>query len=468
MCVPPQEVTSTSVCKNANETKLLTRVQVREQSNADSNLLLIIKGKVYDVTNFQFVHPGGHLTLRALCGKDATESFFANHAPEIAKRLKAKEIATLVEGDCVDEITSAYRRLTLHMEKAGLFETDYTYYYKLSARIFAMFALVVYMVLNSTDLYVHCLAGVLLGMVWQQAAFIGHDLGHNGITKNRSVDSALGLFFGNFFTGFSIGWWKRSHNVHHIVTNSIEHDPDIQHLPIFAITPKFLESKIFSTWFNNYLALNNVAHVLIKYQHWLYYPVMAFARFNLYVQSLLHACGIGVYSTGEYMWHRNAQIWTLVGFHVWMIALTIQLPTALSRVMFYVLAHNVAGVLHVQITLSHFSMPTYNGVTYDNCANGFIQTQLKTSLDIDCPEWLDWFHGGLQFQTVHHVWPRIPRHNLRKVQKLLISFCEEKHLKYNRMAFYDANVSVLSKLKETSKATKSFNEIFADSFNLIG
>ena len=31
--------------------------------------------------------------------------------------------------------------------------------------------------------------------------------------------------------GISLGWWKKSHNVHHIICNSIEHDPDIRHLP---------------------------------------------------------------------------------------------------------------------------------------------------------------------------------------------------------------------------------------------
>jgi len=473
----PAEQATAVVAENTNAAttaaalpKILTRKQVLEQSDPETNLLVIIHGKVYDVTKWQYQHPGGHLTIRALCGKDATEPFFAMHDPKaIIKWLSPRmQVATVLEGDEVDTMTTAFRKLTDKLHKEGTFQTNYSYYYFLCARIFAMFGLVIYGVMNSEELYVHCLCGVLLGLVWQQAAFIGHDLGHNGITHNRILDSALGLFFGNFFTGFSIGWWKRSHNVHHIVTNSIEHDPDIQHLPIFAISKKFLEDKIFSTWFNDYLALNKAAHVLIKYQHWLYYPVMAFARFNLYVQSLLHACGVGVYSTPEYMWQRQWQIWTLVGFHVWMYALTMQLPTVLSRVLFYVLAHNVAGILHVQITLSHFSMPTYEGVTYDDSSNGYVRTQLLTSLDIDCPKWMDWLHGGLQFQTVHHIWPRIPRHNLRRVQGILIDFCKEHDLKYNHMGFLAANRSVLGRLKETSKATKSFNELFSDSFNLIG
>mmetsp|Transcript_9678 Transcript_9678/g.12564 ORF Transcript_9678/g.12564 Transcript_9678/m.12564 type:complete len:478 (+) Transcript_9678:150-1583(+) len=477
MCAP--DVTISTKGKNSNPIKsvsrkkmpILTRDEVKRISDPNSNLLLIIEDKVYDVTNWQYKHPGGHLTLRALCGKDATESYYAMHSAKLARTfLKSQPVIGTVEPKMkdADAMTGAFRDLTKAMLESGMYETKYSFYYILVARIFAMFAGVLYLVLCRDEFEAHCAAGMLLGLVWQQAAFIGHDLGHNGISHNRLIDSYLGLFFGNLFTGFSIGWWKRSHNVHHIVTNSIEHDPDIQHLPFFAVNEHFLHSKVFSTWFNHVLPLSNVAHVLVKYQHYLYYPIMAFARFNLYVQSLLHAIQVGVYNTKEYHWNGPLQLWTLVGFHVWMFALTMQIPTVFGRLMFYLLAQNVAGILHIQITLSHFSMPTYNGVTYDDVDNGYVRTQLKTSLDIDCPYWMDWFHGGLQFQVVHHLWPRIPRHNLRLAQDILISFCKEHDLTYHRMGFFKANISVISQLKETSMSTKSFSDIFSDSLNLVG
>ena len=212
------------------------------------------------------------------------------------------------------------------------------------------------------------------------------------------------------------------------------------------------------------------AHVLVKYQHWLFYPVMAFARFNLYIQSLLHAMRLGAYSKEkrEYIWCESLQVVTLLGYHVWMTLLTAQLPNLTCKALFFILAHNVAGILHIQITLSHFCMPTYNGVTYDDNENGFVKTQLRTSLDIDCPAWFDWFHGGLQFQTVHHIWPRVPRHNLRNVQKILSKFCKEHDLEYKHMGFVEANKFVLARLKHTAKTTKSFHEIFHESFHLQG
>lgn len=458
---------STKSSTNEKTHPTLTRKQVLEMSHPDEKCLIIIGSNIYDCTEWQKKHPGGHLTIRVLCGKDATDAFSATHPPEITNRLKSFYYGQLADEN-ITPATKEFRAVTEQMKEAGIFETDYSFYFKKLAIYACMFALVVYGVVSSDKLTVHALAGMLLGMFWQQMAFIGHDLGHNGITHNRIMDSYLGLFFGNFCTGIGIGWWKRGHNVHHIVTNSIEHDPDIQHLPVFAISPKFLERRIFSSWYNAHLHLDRLAHVLIRYQHFLYYPVMAFARFNLYAQSLTHALGIGMYDRKEYMWKRPLQIASLIGFHSWVAALTMMLPTWTSRIVFYLLAHNVAGILHIQITLSHFSMPVHEGTTYDNSENGHLQTQLKGSLDIDCSEWMDWFHGGLQFQTVHHVWPRIPRHNLRKVQKVLMTFCDKHGIQYNHMPFGAANCSVYNTLKETAKTTKSINELFSDGFNLVG
>jgi delta8-fatty-acid desaturase len=113
-------------------------------------------------------------------------------------------------------------------------------------------------------------------------------------------------------------------------------------------------------------------------------------------------------------------------------------------------------------------MPVHTGVTYDDSSNGYLRTQLRGSMDIDCPVWLDWFHGGIQFQVVHHIWPRLPRHNLRRVKDMLIAFCKEHKLEYKQVTFFEGNAMVIEKLKETSKSTKAFSEFFSDSMNLNG
>lgn len=39
------------------------------------------------------------------------------------------------------------------------------------------------------------------------------------ITHNFVFDTAIGLFIADFCCGLSLGWWKSSHNVHHLITN---------------------------------------------------------------------------------------------------------------------------------------------------------------------------------------------------------------------------------------------------------
>ena len=482
---------------SAGPSRTMTRMDVSKRSDPDSLCLLIIGENVYNCTRWQKNHPGGHLTIRALSGKDATDPFGATHPRWVQERMLSKFLyaklepdreealddqkdSTRVSEDKIstlpsslgakdDEATLAFRLLTKEMEEAGMFETDYTFYYKKMVAYSILLSLVLAGVFLSDRILVHTLAGALLGIFWQQMAFIGHDLGHNAVTHNRIYDSYLGLFVGNFCTGISIGWWKRSHNVHHIATNSCTYDPDIQHLPIFAVDPVLVTTKLFSTYAKMYMPLSDIAHVFVKYQHWLYYPVMAFARFNLYVQSLNHALRLSYYSTAaDLIWRQNLQIASLAGFWTWLIALTMSLPTWESRILFFLPAHMVAGILHVQITLSHFPMDTYTGVTYDDSANGYLRTQLATTLDVDCSKAMDWFHGGLQFQVEHHLWPRLPRHNLRRAKEILESFCKTHNLVYNKASFFKANCMVVDTLKETALSTKDFSELFHESANLIG
>jgi hypothetical protein len=65
--------------------------------------------------------------------------------------------------------------------------------------------------------------------------------------------------------------------------------------------------------------------------------------------------------------------------------------------MYLLVSHGVSGLLHVQITLSHFSMETFMGLPYtpNKEKDEWFRLQLKTTMDVDCPEWMDWFHGGL-------------------------------------------------------------------------
>ena len=128
----------------------------------------------------------------------------------------------------------------------------------------------------------------LLALFWQQLAFIGHDIGHNAVSHVRATDTFWGCTLGTLFGGTSLEWWKHSHNTHHIVCNSIEHDPDIQHMPVFAVSDGIF-GRFWSTYHEKWVYTDGLARLLVSCQHVLFYPIMGVARFNLYAQSLIFA-----------------------------------------------------------------------------------------------------------------------------------------------------------------------------------
>ena len=110
--------------------------------------------------------------------------------------------------------------------KLGLFESKgHNTLYTLSF-IAAMFAGVLYGVLACDSIVAHQIAAALLGLLWIQSAYIGHDSGHYVIMKNKSYNKFAQLLSGNCITGISIAWWKWTHNAHHLSCNSLDYDPD--------------------------------------------------------------------------------------------------------------------------------------------------------------------------------------------------------------------------------------------------
>lgn len=180
------------------------------------------------------------------------------------------------------------------------------------------------------------------------------------------------------------------------MTNEPEHDPDIQHLPFFAVSHDFFKS-LFSTYYSRVLEFDTAARFFVQFQNWLYYPILCLGRFNLYRLSWEYLIlGYGP-KRGIAWWHRWVELTGMVFFWYWFgyELLYKSIPSNWDRFAFVMISHAVTMPLHVQITLSHFAMSTSDlGVN-----ESFAQKMLRTTMDVDCPQWLDFFHGGLQFQV---------------------------------------------------------------------
>ena len=112
-------------------------------------------------------------------------------------------------------IINKYRQLHQDVRDNGHYECRYIEYGKECVRYVSLFAL------SMTALHYgwYMTSAMLLGLFWHQIMFTAHDAGHLAITHNYIADTLIGIFIADFCCGLSIGWWKSSHNVHHLVPN---------------------------------------------------------------------------------------------------------------------------------------------------------------------------------------------------------------------------------------------------------
>ncbi|KAF7361159.1 Delta 8-sphingoloid desaturase protein [Mycena sanguinolenta] len=344
--------------------------------------------------------------------------------------------------------SAAYKVLHKRIRDSGLYNTRYLAGYGPDALRYALLA--------SLSFYAYHRAWFLtsaafLGLLWQQLAFLAHDLGHVSVTHNWTIDRILGIVVADCIGGVSISWWVDDHNVHHLVPNHPSHDPTIEHLPFLAISPAFFDS-LWSSHYKRTLHFDKFAKFFVQVQHRLFYIVLALARFNLYASSYpflarkvfdpkrtrgghwawwLEVLGIGLF----WCWYGRV----LVNCGSWKISLA------------YLLASHVfASPVHVQIVLSHFSMSTADlGPT-----ESFADRQLRTTTDVICDESLGWIHGGLHLQVTHHLFPRLPRHNLKAASLLVKEFAAEQGLVYAEFGWINGQKDVLGVLKSVADQVK--------------
>ncbi|CAN1347294.1 Delta(8)-fatty-acid desaturase [Linum perenne] len=73
---------------------------------------------------------------------------------------------------------------------------------------------------------------------------------------------------------------------------------------------------------------------------------------------------------------------------------------------------------------------------------------------------MDWFHGGLQFQLEHHLFPRLPRCQLRKVLPVVQDLCKKHNLPYRIYSFFKANVCTIKTLRELALQARDLATLF--------
>ncbi|KAG6856655.1 hypothetical protein H0H87_002245, partial [Tephrocybe sp. NHM501043] len=242
--------------------------------------------------------------------------------------------------------SAAYKALHSRIIDAGLYNTPYLSGYGPELlRYTALAAL-------SALAYHHSwflTSALFLGLTWHQLVFTAHDLGHMGVTHHWVIDRVLSILIADYIGGLSIGWWVQNHNIHHIVTNHPSHDPDIEHLPFFAISPVFL-TNLWSSYYKRTMWFDRFAKLFVAIQHKLFYLVMMFARFNLYANSYIYlfqkAFDTPRARGGRWAWAM--EVLGIVFFWSWFGRVLYGCGSCQTALAYLLVSHAATSPLHVQ------------------------------------------------------------------------------------------------------------------------
>jgi fatty acid desaturase len=248
---------------------------------------------------------------------------------------------------------------------------------------------------------------VFLAVMFTQVGFLGHDAGHRQICKSRRTSYILGILLGNLGIGLSYGWWVGKHNRHHAHPNTEGADPDIM-MSVLAFTT------------GQASADRGLSRILVRWQAYLFFPLL------LGEAASLHVAGIRALA-GRTALRRPAEA-ILLAVHIagYLAVVFLVLPPA-KAIVFVLVQQGLFGVY-----LGASFAPNHKGMAIlaaeDN--TDYLRRQVLTSRNVRGGWLTDLALGGLNYQIEHHLFPSMPRPNLRRSQPLIRDFCRQQGLPY--------------------------------------
>jgi fatty acid desaturase len=272
------------------------------------------------------------------------------------------------------------------------------------------------------------LIAAFLAVMFTQTAFIGHDAGHHQISGSKRINNLLGRLHGNLLVGLSYGWWVSKHNRHHAHPNQVDRDPDIADGAI-AFTKDHARARTGpGAW-------------LARHQAWLFFPMLLLEGLNL------HVAGVRALltRTGTSPTARFAEAGLLTA-HIggYLTALFWVLSPA-QAVCFLLIQQGLFGLyMGCSFAPNHKGMP----ILAKDDKIDYLSRQVLTARNIRGGRLTDFALGGLNYQIEHHLFPSMPRPNLRRAQTLVRAFCAQHGVPYHETGLLHSYVQVLRHLHE--------------------
>ena len=253
-----------------------------------------------------------------------------------------------------------------------------------------------------------------LGILTTRAAFFGHDAGHQQIAGSRKLHDWIGMLHGNLLLGMSYGWWNDKHNRHHANPNHTDKDPDVGEGILVWTREQASGREGLEGW-------------LSRHQARIFFPLLTLEGFNLKVSSI------------NCLLKRRRESKTELGLmaaHLGLYFGALFVIMSPGQAVLFALIHHMIFGLH----LGSVFAPNHKGMEMpdDDTNWGHLEKQVLTSRNVNGGIVTDWMMGGLNYQIEHHLFPSMPRANLRFAQPIVRSYCERIGMPYVSTGLIDS------------------------------
>ena len=318
-----------------------------------------------------------------------------------------------------------YGELTAQIRALGLLRSRPWSYAGHFALVFAALAAIIAAMVIWRDSWWLLLLAPAFGIVATQMGFLGHDVGHLQVTRNATRMRLLGLVDGNLMGGMSFGWWVAKHNAHHAHPNDLEGDPDVRAGVLIFDADQAIDRRGLAGW-------------TTRHQAFLFFPFLLGEAVNLHVASARELLNRGLKQRVP----EAVLMLTHYVLYVGLLLFTLTVPQAL---LFVAIHKGVQGLyLGCSFAPNHKGMPILD---VDQAADPLLR-QVLTSRNIRGGPFTDAALGGLNYQIEHHLFPSMPRANLRRAQPVVQRFCAERGIPYLECSAYASYAAAVRHLHE--------------------
>jgi fatty acid desaturase len=327
---------------------------------------------------------------------------------------------------------SAYAQLSRQIKQAGLLQRRSRYYFWKMAITAGLLVLGWVGFVLVGDSWWQLGVAAFLAIVFTQVGFLGHDAGHGQVFGSRRANYIVGVLHANLAIGLSYGWWVDKHNRHHAHPNHEEKDPDVSVAPLAFTMGQARRSR----------GLTRLSH---RYQAWLFFPLLLLEGVSLHAASIKAL----VRRSARHRSHESL----LLGLHLaGYFGLVFLVLSPVKAIVFIIVEQGLFGLyLGCSVAPNHKGMPSLDPADEGD----FLRRQVLTSRNVR-GNWLtDFALGGLNYQIEHHLFPSMPRPNLRHSRLLVRTFCRDNDVLYTETGLFDSYAQALRHLNTVSRATRT-------------